>query len=98
MVDEQKEESDEDEVIDVGGAQDEKGDVYCEKKCDSRREVMDTKKEAGNVALVTTRLLNNVSRLFRDQFKENPQHKAKVDRKLRQKIREKEEAHGLKHV
>lgn len=98
MVDEQKEESDEDEVIDVGGAQDEKGDVYCEKKCDSRREVMDKKKEAGNVALVTTRLLNNVSRLFRDQFKENPQHKAKVDRKLRQKIREKEEAHGLKHV
>ena len=97
MVDEQKEESDEDEVIDVGGAQDEKGDVYCEKKCDSRREVMTKKREDGNVALVTTRLLNNISRIFRDQFKDNPQHRAKVDRKLRQKIREKEEAHGLKH-
>lgn len=98
IANEQKEGSDEDEKIDLGGSKDTKQEVYCEKKCDSRREVMDTKKEAGNVALVTTRLLNNVSRLFRDQFKENPQHKAKVDRKLRQKIREKEEAHGLKHV
>lgn len=96
IANEQKEGSDEDEKIDLGGSKDTKQEVYCEKKCDSRREVMDKKKEAGNVALVTTRLLNNVSRLFRDQFKENPQHKAKVDRKLRQKIREKEEAHGIK--
>lgn len=80
IANEQKEGSDEDEKIDLGGSKDTKQEVYCEKKCDSRREVMDKKKEAGNVALVTTRLLNNVSRLFRDQFKENPQHKAKVDR------------------
>lgn len=95
LVDDQ-EKSDEDEKLDLGGLKDTKHEVYCEKKCDSRREVMDKKKEAGNVALVTTRLLNNVSRIFRDQFKDNPQHRAKVDRKLRQKIREKEEAHGIK--
>ena len=96
LVDENNEESDEDEVIGVGETPVEKDEICCEMISDSRCEVMIKKKEARNVALVTTRLLNNVSRIFRDQFKDNPQHKAKVDRKLRQKIREKEEAHGIK--
>ena len=94
LVDRQ-EKSSEDEVIYVSGYQNERDEVYCEKKCDSRQRVME-KKEAGNVAIVTTRLLNNVSRIFHDQFKDNPQHRTKVDRKLRQKIREKEQAHGIK--
>ena len=50
----------------------------------------------GKVALCVTRLLNNVSQIFRDQFKDHPSHTAKVDRKLRRKIMEKEEAHGIK--
>ncbi len=51
----------------------------------------------GKVALCVTRLLNNVSRIFRDQFQDHPSHTAKVDRKIRRKIMEKEEAHGMKH-
>ena len=96
LMEERKEKSDEDGVINVGGFQNEKKEVCCEKNCDSRREVMTKKKEAGNVALVTTRLLNNVSQIFRNQFKDNPHNKAKVDRKLRRRIMEKEEAHGIK--
>ena len=51
----------------------------------------------GKVALCVTRLLNNVSRIFRDQFQDHPSHTTKVDRKIRRKIMEKEEAHGMKH-
>lgn len=54
-------------------------------------------RQNGNVALCVTRLLNNVSRIFRDQFNDHPSHTAKVDRKIRRKIMEKEEAHGIKH-
>lgn len=53
-------------------------------------------RQNGNVALCVTRLLNNVSRIFRDQFNDHPNHTAKVDRKIRRKIVEKEEAHGIK--
>ena len=54
-------------------------------------------RQNGNVALCVTRLLNNVSRIFRNQFNDHPSHTAKVDRKIRRKIMEKEEAHGMKH-
>ena len=54
-------------------------------------------RQYGKVALCVTRLLNNVSRIFRDQFNDHPSHTAKVDRKIRRKIMEKEEAHGMKH-
>ena len=54
-------------------------------------------RQNGTVALCVTRLLNNVSRIFRDQFNDHPSHTAKVDRKIRRKIMEKEEAHGIKH-
>ena len=83
-------------VIEIGGSRSGSDDSCCDRKCDSRCEEMEKRKEAGNVALVATRLINNVSRIFQDQFKDNPQHRAKVDRKLWQKIREKEEAHGIK--
>ena len=46
---------------------------------------------------MTIRLLNNVSKIFRDKFDDNPKHSAKVDLKLRRKILEKDEAHGIKH-
>lgn len=49
------------------------------------------------MATAVSRLLNNVSRIFRDKFKDNPEHVPKVDIKLRRKIQEKEEAHGIKH-
>ena len=49
------------------------------------------------VTTTVTRLLNNVSRIFRDKFDDNPEHVPKVDIKLRQKILEKEQAHGIKH-
>ncbi len=49
------------------------------------------------VTLAVTRLLNNVSKIFQDQFKDNPEHAAKVDIKLRRQILEKDEAHGIKH-
>lgn len=46
---------------------------------------------------MTIRLLNNVSKIFRDKFDDNPRHVPKVDLKLRRKILEKDEAHGIKH-
>ena len=49
------------------------------------------------VAKSVTGLLNSVSKIFRDKFNDNPDHTPKVDIKLRQKIHEKEEAHGIKH-
>ncbi len=50
-----------------------------------------------NVTGMTIRLLNNVSKIFRDKFDDNPKHTTKVDLKLRRKILEKDEAHGIKH-
>ena len=44
-----------------------------------------------------SRLLNSVSRIFRDKFQDNPEHVPKVDIKLRRKIQEKDEAHGIRH-
>lgn len=49
------------------------------------------------VSTAVTRLLNNVSRIFQDKFQDNPEHVSKVDIKLRRKLLEKDEAHGIKH-
>ncbi len=46
---------------------------------------------------MTIRLLNNISKIFRDKFDDNPRHVPKVDLKLRRKILEKDEAHGIRH-
>lgn len=43
------------------------------------------------------RLLNQVGRMFRNKFQDNPEHSPKIDIKLRRKILEKEKAHGIKH-
>ena len=44
-----------------------------------------------------TGLLNSISRIFQDKFSDNPDHTNKVDIKLRRKILEKDEAHGIRH-
>ena len=49
------------------------------------------------VGLAVTRLFNNVTRIFGNKFKDNPTQTPRVDRKLRRKIIEKEQAHGIKH-
>ena len=49
------------------------------------------------MATAVSILLNHVSRIFREKFKDNPEHVPKADIKLRKKIQEKEEAHGIKH-
>ena len=49
------------------------------------------------VSTAVTRLLNNVSRIFQNKFQDNPEHVPKVDIKLRRKLLEKDEAHGIKH-
>lgn len=87
----------EDEVIDIGCSDVEKHFSTHESESDSRRIVMNKRYQARNVALSVTRLLNNVGHLFWNQFSDNPKHSAKVDRKIWMKIREKEEAHGMKH-
>lgn len=46
---------------------------------------------------MTIRLLNNVSKIFRDKFDDNPKQAQRVDLKLKRKILEKDEAHGIKH-
>lgn len=48
------------------------------------------------IALTVTRLMNNIGHIFREQFQDNPKHSVKVERKVWVKIREKEEAHGMK--
>lgn len=53
--------------------------------------------EPDYMALAITRLLNNVSKIFQDKFSDNPDHTNKVDIKLRRKILEKDEAHGIKY-
>lgn len=49
------------------------------------------------MATTVSRLLNHVSRVFREKFSDNPDHVHKVDIKLWRKIIEKDEAHGIKH-
>lgn len=49
------------------------------------------------VSSAVARLLNSVSRIFQDKFQDNPEHVAKVDIKLRRRLLEKDEAHGIKH-
>lgn len=49
------------------------------------------------VVTTVSRLLDHVSKIFRDKFSDNPEHVSKVDVKLKQKIQEKEKAHGIKH-
>ena len=44
-----------------------------------------------------TRLLNNISRIFEDKFRDNPERTSKADIKLKRQILEKDEAHGIKH-
>lgn len=43
------------------------------------------------------RLLNQVGRIFRNKFQDNPDRVPKVDIKLRRKLLEKDQAHGIKH-
>ena len=90
------EDVDEEEVIDIGALR--KGDYFPtrERISNSRQNYEKKTNEAGKVALTVTRLLNNIGKIFRDQFTDYPQHRAKVDKKIWQKIREKEEAHGMK--
>lgn len=49
------------------------------------------------LATAVTGLLGNVSKIFEDKFKDNPEHVPKADLKLRRQILEKDEAHGIKH-
>ena len=85
----------EEEVIDIGGTEREHHSPTPDQETTTRPKPR-VRCETGNVTLTVTRLLNNIGRIFRDQFTDYPEHKPKVDRKIWQKIREKEEAHGMK--
>lgn len=50
-----------------------------------------------SMAKSVTSLLNSASKIFQEKFADNPERVPKVDIKLRRKIQEKEEAHGIKH-
>lgn len=49
------------------------------------------------IATSVSRLLNNVGKIFRGKFADNPKHGVQVDRKLRLKLIEKDQAHGIRH-
>lgn len=49
------------------------------------------------VGAAVSRLLNNVGKILRGKFADNPKHSEQVDRKLRMKILEKDQAHGIRH-
>ena len=70
---------------------------YQEKRQHQIRNLQHHYPEPMGVGLVITRLCNNVSRIFKEQFKDNPESTQKVDRKLRSKILERDQAHGIKH-
>ena len=53
--------------------------------------------DSSYMATTVSRLLNHVSRVFREKFSDNPDHMPKTDIKLWKKILEKDEAHGIKH-
>ena len=53
--------------------------------------------DSSYMATTVSRLLNHVSRVFREKFSDNPDHAPKTDIKLWQNILEKDEAHGIKH-
>ncbi len=86
----------EEEVIDIGGPWKDNHSPTHERISNSRQTYEKKTNEAGKVALTVTRLLNNIGKIFRNQFSDYPQHRVKVDKKIWQKIREKEEAHGMK--
>lgn len=92
---EKTEDYSEEEVIDIGGTAKEHHSPTPDQETTTRPKPR-VRCETGNVTLTVTRLLNNIGRIFRDQFTDYPEHKPKVDRKIWQKIREKEEAHGMK--
>ena len=89
------EDFEEEEVIDIGGPRKEDYSPTHEKISNSRQNYEKKTYEAGKVALTVTRLLNTIGKIFRNQFSDYPQHRTKVDKKIWQKIREKEEAHGM---
>lgn len=95
-AEEMEEDDSEEEVIDIGGPRKEDHSQIHERISNSRQNYEKKTNEAGKVALTVTRLLNNIGKIFREQFSDYPQHRAKVDKKIWQKIREKEEAHGMK--
>ena len=95
-AEEMEEDDSEEEVIDIGGPRKEDHSPIHERISNSRQNYEKKTNEAGKVALTVTRLLNNIGKIFREQFSDYPQHRAKVDKKIWQKIREKEEAHGMK--
>ncbi len=95
-AEEMEEDYSEEEVIDIEGPKKEDRSPIHERISNSRQNYEKKTNEAGKVALTVTRLLNNIGKIFRDQFSDYPQHRAKVDKKIWQKIREKEEAHGMK--
>lgn len=55
------------------------------------------KPDVMSVGCAITRLFNNVTRIFGNNFIDNPEQTERPDRKLRKKIQEKEMAHGIKH-
>ena len=70
---------------------------YCAKSDEKSLHKASYQNDPAYMATTVTRLLNNVSRIFQDKFRDSPKHVPKVDIKLRRKILEKEEAHGIKH-
>ena len=70
-----------------------------QKKNNQHNKPLLTDYPSGNQAYMTTtftRLLNNISKIFEEKFRDNPKHSSKVDIKLWIKIQEKKEAHGIK--
>ena len=53
--------------------------------------------DAISIGLSISRLFNNVTRIFKSQFKDNPTNSPRVDRKLKRAIHEKEISHGIEH-
>ena len=73
------------------------GQIEMSPVADSSEDIPQLTIDSMSVAKSVTSLLNSASKIFQDKFADNPERVPKVDIKLRRKIQEKEEAHGIKH-
>ncbi len=91
--------SNEDEDIIGIDIREDKTQQYCEsdRETSYRNQFVPAESNPVYVTKSVTGLLNSVSKIFRDKLKDGSERMPKTDVKLRRKILEKDEAHGIKH-
>lgn len=90
--------NEDEDIIGIDISED-KTQQYCEsdRETSYRNQFIPAESNPVYVTKSVTGLLNSVSKIFRDKLKDGSERMPKTDVKLRRKILEKDEAHGIKH-